>query len=144
MTDLHKQSLKFLSVWPVNSIWRFYFLLSLEDCFPGSEWLRLLSSPAPAPGRYPLADCVEREREGESGGQTNNALCLMHPARQPPRSHCRVAWGLEIFFANTGSFFWKSWLQRAAVSLFLEFWGPQWLLCDPKVGSKWLLGKNPS
>ena len=34
--------------------------------------------------------------------------------------------------------------NRAAVSLFLNFWGLQWLLSDPKVGRKLLLGQKNS
>ena len=74
--DIFAQS-KFKSlVSSVNSICIFYFLLSLET-LPGCESapLRLLSSLAPAPGRYPLADCVER---GEGGRGRHENKQTMH------------------------------------------------------------------
>ena len=40
---------------------------------------------------------------------------------------------------------WSIWLglrNGAGVSLFWYFWGPKWLLCNPKTGRKLLLGQK--
>ena len=58
------------------------------------------------------------------------------PARgEDPRS---------ILHKYTGWFIWLCIRNMAAMSWFLHFWGPKWLLCDPKIGRKLLLGKKHS
>ena len=42
----------------------------------------------------------------------------------------------------TGWSIWLSIRNGSVVSLFWDFWGPKWLLCNPKTGRKLLLGQK--